>query len=115
MKTFRWLALVGVSALAGCAVSRPPSTVPATSPAGWHAPLPHEGRLADLQRWWLQLDDPLLPGVLGHRDVRVLAHGATFSRSQVMTAFWACRRFSAWSQMTLAGPSSTAAVISLPR
>lgn len=60
MKTFRWLALVGVSVLAGCAVSRPPSTVPAASPAGWHAPLPHQGRLADLQRWWLQLDDPLL-------------------------------------------------------
>ena len=32
-----------------------------------------------------------------------------------MTAFWACRRFSASSQMTLGGPSRTSAVISLPR
>ena len=32
-----------------------------------------------------------------------------------MMAFWACRRFSASSQTTLCGPSSTSASISLPR
>ena len=37
------------------------------------------------------------------------------SRSQARRAFWACRRFSAWSQTTLAGPSITSAVISSPR
>ena len=36
------------------------------------------------------------------------------SRSMMMP-FWACRRFSAWSKITLRGPSSTASVISSPR
>lgn len=29
-------------------------------PAGWQAPLPHDGKLADLRQWWGQFDDPLL-------------------------------------------------------
>ena len=33
----------------------------------------------------------------------------------MIRAFWACRRFSAWSQTALAGPSRTSAVISSPR
>jgi outer membrane protein, multidrug efflux system len=30
------------------------------SPSQWYAPLPHNGRLTDLSRWWAQFDDPLL-------------------------------------------------------
>lgn len=30
------------------------------APAGWHAPLPHAGRLDTLSDWWRQFDDPLL-------------------------------------------------------
>ena len=47
--------------LAGCAVPAPPSaTATITSPAQWQAPLPHQGRLADLGQWWQRFDDPLL-------------------------------------------------------
>lgn len=46
--------------LAGCAVTRPPSQVEAPLPAQWFAPLPHDGQLADMARWWEQLQDPLL-------------------------------------------------------
>lgn len=46
--------------LAGCAVPRPPENVAAPAPPRWYAPLPHEGRLADLRQWWQQFNDPLL-------------------------------------------------------
>ncbi len=29
-------------------------------PDKWQAPLPHDGKLADLKQWWRQFDDPLL-------------------------------------------------------
>lgn len=32
----------------------------AALPPTWHAPLPHEGKVTDLTRWWAQFDDPLL-------------------------------------------------------
>jgi multidrug efflux system outer membrane protein len=47
-------------ALAACAVTAPPSTVPAPAPAAWHAPLPHGGSVDGLARWWRRMDDPLL-------------------------------------------------------
>lgn len=60
-------ALVAVAAaiallLAGCATpTAPAADVAKTStPAQWHAPLPHGGQLGDLQRWWQQFNDPLL-------------------------------------------------------
>jgi multidrug efflux system outer membrane protein len=46
--------------LAGCAISRPPETVSAPVPPEWYAPLPHNGTLTDLTRWWQQFGDPLL-------------------------------------------------------
>lgn len=49
-------------ALAGCA-GGPPADLrdPATiAPAQWHAPMPHDGQVAELSRWWRQFDDPLL-------------------------------------------------------
>lgn len=46
--------------LSACAVQRPPAQVQATVPPGWHAPLPHQGNVADLARWWERQDDPLL-------------------------------------------------------
>ena len=58
------------------------------------------------------VDDPLVAGALGQRG-----HGRHDDRSssQVSTAFWACRRFSASSQTTECGPSMTSSEISLPR
>ena len=37
---------------------------PVAAPAGWHAPLPHDGRLGTLTDWWRQLDDPALSGLI---------------------------------------------------
>ncbi|MCW8175290.1 efflux transporter outer membrane subunit [Verminephrobacter aporrectodeae] len=47
-------------ALVACATPAPPATVAASVPAAWNAPLPHQGSLQDLSRWWTQLGDPLL-------------------------------------------------------
>ncbi|HEX7890371.1 MAG TPA: efflux transporter outer membrane subunit [Ramlibacter sp.] len=63
MKLLRPVAAVGsllLLSLAGCAVPRPPESVASEAPPRWYAPLPHGGNLADLRRWWLQFDDPLL-------------------------------------------------------
>ncbi len=30
------------------------------APSAWQAPLPHNGQLAELSRWWAQFEDPLL-------------------------------------------------------
>ncbi len=46
--------------LAACAVTAPPPSVTAPVPAGWQAPLPHGGRVADLAQWWQRAGDPLL-------------------------------------------------------
>jgi len=47
-------------AVAGCATGPGTTAAPASVPAQWHAPLPHQGTLTDLTRWWQQFDDPLL-------------------------------------------------------
>src|SRR5699024_3437596 len=76
-----------------------------------------------------QLDDPLLARGLGLGEGAArIAHrrspagrawaavdSSGWSSSQVSRAFWACRRFSASSQTTEAGPSMTSAATSLPR
>jgi NodT family efflux transporter outer membrane factor (OMF) lipoprotein len=55
------LALAALAGLAACASAPPPPAVePAQLPAQWHAPLPHNGSVADLARWWQQFDDPVL-------------------------------------------------------
>ena len=51
-----WLPL----ALGACATTAPPAQVPAAPPVAWQAPLPHQGSLGDMARWWTQLQDPLL-------------------------------------------------------
>lgn len=46
--------------LAACAApARPPALV-MPAPAQWQAPLPHDGSIQGLNRWWQQLNDPLL-------------------------------------------------------
>lgn len=51
-------------ALAACAVQRPPAAVQAPAPAAWHAPLPHQGSVADLADWWQRHSDPLLGALI---------------------------------------------------
>ena len=47
-------------ALGGCAATPvPPDPGAAIAPA-WQAPLPHGGRLVELDQWWAQFDDPLM-------------------------------------------------------
>ena len=58
-------ALLAAALVAGCATTLPPREppTPATPPAwqaGAPAPLPHEGRVAELDQWWRQFDDPRL-------------------------------------------------------
>ena len=51
-------------ALGACATASPPAQVAALVPAGWQAPLPHQGSLQGLSQWWTQLEDPLLVALI---------------------------------------------------
>ena len=63
---FALAAPLALAALAGCAVHRAPADTPAwVAPAQWQAPLPHQGTLTDLTRWWDQFNDPLLTQLIG--------------------------------------------------
>lgn len=53
-------AAAGALLLAGCTAPRPPAAVSAAAPPRWYAPLPRDGKLADLTQWWTQFGDPLL-------------------------------------------------------
>ena len=54
-----WAAFLPL-ALGACATTAPPAQVAAPPPTAWQAPLPHQGSLGDMARWWTQLGDPLL-------------------------------------------------------
>jgi hypothetical protein len=45
--------------LPGCATTGGAPVEPVVA-SSWQAPLPHEGDVAELRRWWTQFDDPLL-------------------------------------------------------
>src|SRR5512144_1280294 len=45
--------------LAGCAAGGGAPVEPIVA-SSWQAPLPHDGDVAELRRWWTQFDDPLL-------------------------------------------------------
>ena len=46
-------------ALSGCALG-PDFTPPQTTTPTWQAPLPHGGKVENLDQWWAQFNDPLL-------------------------------------------------------
>jgi NodT family efflux transporter outer membrane factor (OMF) lipoprotein len=53
--------------LGGCATITPaptPGGIDAPVASQWQAPLPHNGRLDELSRWWAQFDDPLMSGLI---------------------------------------------------
>ncbi len=64
----RWRPGAAVTAaafvLAACASLPKPEAAPAaasaTAPVAWQAPLPHDGQLTELARWWQQFNDPVL-------------------------------------------------------
>jgi NodT family efflux transporter outer membrane factor (OMF) lipoprotein len=55
---------VAMAALTACSSlpkrEAPPTAPAATAPPAWQAPLPHDGQLAELARWWQQFNDPAL-------------------------------------------------------
>ncbi|MBS0355551.1 MAG: efflux transporter outer membrane subunit [Proteobacteria bacterium] len=61
-------ALLTVLGLSACGVLPrvgPDYQAPAIpTPAGWQAPQPHNGQIAELTDWWRRLDDPLLPELI---------------------------------------------------
>ena len=46
--------------LAGCATPGGGALVEPVVASAWQAPLPHDGDVAELRRWWTQFDDPIL-------------------------------------------------------
>ena len=64
------LLIIGCASLTlvGCALPRVDADAPpplaSTAPPQWQAPLPHNGTLSDLTRWWQDLGDPLLVELL---------------------------------------------------
>ncbi len=54
------LPLLLALALAGCALNPPGPAPKPVVPEAWSAPLPHQGDLESLAKWWQQFDDPHL-------------------------------------------------------
>lgn len=79
-----------LAALGGCASlpagdSPTPIVVPAATPAAWQTPLPHQGELTDLARWWAQFDDPLLARLIDSAQgvsASVSSAGSRIARSR---------------------------------
>jgi len=47
-------------AVAGCATTGAGAPAEPVVASSWQAPLPHDGDVGELNRWWTQFDDPLL-------------------------------------------------------
>jgi multidrug efflux system outer membrane protein len=60
MKNLRLMAAVAAALWLSACAGTGPATSAVQAPGQWHAPLPHNGALADLASWWQQFDDPLL-------------------------------------------------------
>lgn len=54
------LLLMPLGLLACAPLQAPAPQASAELPARWHAPLPHNGQIADLSQWWQRLGDPVL-------------------------------------------------------
>ena len=59
-----WSLLFILSACAPLAPIKAPPTAASVVAAQWQAPLPHQGKLSELARWWRQFDDPLLSSLI---------------------------------------------------
>jgi len=80
----RWALAASPLALAACAATAPPASVPAPVPAAWHAPLPHGGSVAGLARWWQRMDDPLLTELIA--AAQDVSPGVAQARSRLAQA-----------------------------
>ena len=60
---------LGISCLlTGCAVGPDYRKPELSTPANWHAPLPHRGDTQILSDWWSQFDDPLLAELIAKAE-----------------------------------------------
>ena len=81
------VAALAAASLAGCASTRgdapgrasPASALPVAS--AWQAPLPHQGQLTDLSRWWAQFNDPLLSRLID--SAQALSPSVSSARSRI--------------------------------
>jgi outer membrane protein, multidrug efflux system len=77
-------ALAAAAALAACgSLPRPeaaPAVAPAAAPSAWQAPLPHDGQLTELARWWQQFNDPVLSLLIESAQAVNLSVAAAKSR-----------------------------------
>ncbi|HEY8606730.1 MAG TPA: efflux transporter outer membrane subunit [Noviherbaspirillum sp.] len=84
MKQLKHLACLCLAGLAaGCASTPPPQASQAVA-AQWQAPLPHNGSLTDLTRWWEQQGDPLLVQLID--AAQAASPGIASARSRIAAA-----------------------------
>ena len=84
-RPIRLLAACLPLALAACATTAPPPPqIPASTPATWQAPLPHQGSLGNLAQWWTQWGDPLLVDLI--REAQDLSPSVAQARSRLAQA-----------------------------
>ncbi|APW40162.1 RND transporter [Rhodoferax koreense] len=85
MKTNRSIPIAALALLlAACATPARPPAVALPSPTQWQAPLPHQGSVEGLNRWWQQLDDPLLAELID--AAQAVSPTLASARSRVLQA-----------------------------
>ena len=95
-------AACGLTACAGLPQpDAPPTVTPQATPAAWQAPLPHDGQLTELARWWQQFNDPVLSLLIES------AQGVNASVASAKSRIEQSRATAVASQATL-GPSLNA-------
>ena len=106
------LLIVGCASLTlvGCALPRidadaSPPPAPA-APTQWQAPLPHNGAVSDLNRWWQDLGDPLLVELL--EAAQQASPSLASARSRVIQSRAALGQARAAQGPTLDGSASAA-------
>lgn len=60
MKQLKHLGVLAAAGLVSACAAPPAALAPQTVPAQWQAPLPHNGSISDLSRWWEQQGDAVL-------------------------------------------------------
>jgi multidrug efflux system outer membrane protein len=72
-RTIRHTLAALLSLLASACTLGPDYSVPTAAelhiPPAWHATLPHDGSVVDLDNWWAQFDDPVLSSLISEAQV----------------------------------------------
>ncbi|HDX8381087.1 TPA: efflux transporter outer membrane subunit [Aeromonas salmonicida] len=65
---YSWLMITSMLLLSGCSSVMPENKttdINSRIVKQWHAPLPHNGQLIEMNKWWDQFEDPLLLQLIG--------------------------------------------------